>query len=487
MNCSKPFIHIFLSTLFFLCVLLCFSNSANASSAKLAKEGYQIKLKVAGMQDTACYLAYHYGHKIFIQDTFQFDKKGNVVFKGEEALPGGIYLAVIPGKKYFEFLVNPDEQHFSLDTDTTDYIKNMKVKGSEENKLFMNYQQFMIPKQRAVAEARKLQDTTESEDSLLMLDEKIETLNAEMNDYRLALSDKHPKSFIATIINTMQEPQVDTKDLPKDETGKTEPQAQFKYIKTHFWDNVDFTDKRLVRTPLIYNKISKYLEQLTVRHPDSINVSADVIIEKARANEDAFKYAVAYITNTYETSKIMGMDAVFVHMAQKYYLTGEAFWVDSVVLGKVKDRVDRLKHNLIGKKAPNLVMEDLQGKKHTLYDLDTDYCLVLFWDYNCGHCKKQMPDYIELYDKFKDKNIEVFAICTRIEKDKFAAYVDEAKLPWINVYDPYNRTRFREYYDIHSTPTAFLLDKDKTILAKRLGPKQISNLLENLTEEKAEE
>ena len=76
----------------------------------------------------------------------------------------------------------------------------------------------------------------------------------------------------------------------------------------------------MLRTPIFYNKLDQYLDKLTYKNPDSINASADIIIDLARSNDEIFQYVVSYITSTYERSKVMGMDAVFVHMVEKYFL-----------------------------------------------------------------------------------------------------------------------------------------------------------------------
>ena len=101
-----------------------------------------------------------------------------------------------------------------------------------------------------------------------------------------------------------------------------------------------------------------YIKKLTPQIPDSINAAADRFIGKAKANDELFKYAVHYITNKYEKSKIMGMDAVFVHMAEEYYMKGEAFWVDSTNLAKITERAKTLSPLLLGKVAPNIILPE---------------------------------------------------------------------------------------------------------------------------------
>ena len=100
--------------------------------------GYKFTVKIAGIINDTCYLGHYYGQHQYIDDTAMTNAKGEMVFTGKEALPGGIYFVVYPKKKYFEFIVNK-EQTISLETDTVYPIKNMKIKGSEENQIFYKY------------------------------------------------------------------------------------------------------------------------------------------------------------------------------------------------------------------------------------------------------------------------------------------------------------------------------------------------------------
>jgi hypothetical protein len=139
---------------------------------------------------------------------------------------------------------------------------------------------------------------------------------------------------MSKIIVTMSEPEIP--EPPRDDKRKYHrllfPVPVF---QIHFWDKVDFSDERLLRTPILQSKIKQYTSQLTPPLPDSIIASCDTIIEKSKANKEVFKYCVATLTNFYENSNIMGYDAVFVHLAEKYYLTDLAYWADSTLKAKI--------------------------------------------------------------------------------------------------------------------------------------------------------
>ena len=66
------------------------------------------------------------------------------------------------------------------------------------------------------------------------------------------------------------------------------------------------------------------------------------------------------------------------------------------------------------------------------------------------------------------------------EGDKYLKYIDEHKLPWINVYDGVHYNNLKDKYDIYSTPVIYILDKDKKIKAKRIDVDQIKPILTEL-------
>ena len=83
-----------------------------------------------------------FGAKKLLEDTAVVDNKGMAIFESDKPLKGGIYLITVPNKGYFEF-IGGEEQFFSMSTDTSDLVKNMKIKGSDENTRFYQYLNFI--------------------------------------------------------------------------------------------------------------------------------------------------------------------------------------------------------------------------------------------------------------------------------------------------------------------------------------------------------
>jgi peroxiredoxin len=460
------------------------------------KKGYKIKMKIDGMQDSTCYLINYFGKQRYYKDTANFNSTGTVVFEGKEALPGGIYGVFTSGKLLFEIVVN--EPFIELETNTKDFIKNMKVKKSEENKLFIEHLLFVNEKQESTKGMReKLADKNTPEKEKKEIQKKMAAIGQEINAYRMSIIKKHPKSFNAVIYRTMKEPDVPA--FSEEKNDSIVRLLKYNYLKNHFFDDVDFSDERINNTPLYHNKIEKYFKSIVFPIPDSINKEIDFVINKAKANDEIFKYTVHYLINKYEKSKIMGMDAVFTHIALKYYTHDLAFWVDSAQVEKVQDRARKLTPLLIGKPAINLSLLDTSGKKwvNMYRDLKTDYTILIFWDPNCGHCKKELPKLAEYYKTIKSKGVSVYSVSSKDDKE-WKKFIIDNKLDFDNVAVPQevyeNQQKATEYiikgltdlkslnynttYDIFTTPQIYLLDKNKKIIAKKLDTELLKEVLE---------
>jgi peroxiredoxin len=442
------------------------------------KEGYEIKARIQGLKDTVCYFGYHLGDKQYVSDTVRIDSKGNMVFRGDKKLEGGIYLIVPPNKKFLEVLIT-DEQHFSFETDTVDILKNMKFKGSPENELFYQYLNQITIKQKQIEPLRKRYDQIKEskKDSAEVLKEKINAIDKEVKEYKSQLAKDHPDKLLSKILKATFEPEVP--EAPILANGRKDSTFAYRYFKAHFWDQVDLTDGRLIRTPVLLPKVNYYMEKLTYQIPDSVLVSARLIIEKSKASKEMFKYLVVTLTSNYEISKIMGMDAVFVGLVEDYYKTGQAYWADSLLTFKITDRARVMKPLLLGKRTPNLILADTSGVMQNLWNVNAKYTVLCFWDPDCSHCKKVVPKLKEWYSANKSKGVEVFGVCTETEEQKWKKFIRDNNLDWINVADIQLHNHFRSVYDISSTPVIYMLDKNKVIFAKKMGVEQMSEILDN--------
>jgi thiol-disulfide isomerase/thioredoxin len=445
------------------------------------KNGYEISVTINGLPDSTVYMAYHLGDKQYLKDTLKLDKKGHGIFSGTESLPQGIYMIVLPGRKYFEVLMSSD-QFYSVTCNYSDYFKTLKFTGSDENSAFVDYQKKWIAMQdEAKRISNRIQQNKQNKDSLQILNEQMKKEEEIMKSYLHNVVESNEGTLLAMLVRSLIPVEVPDFQIPLNISNPDSVRyfRKYLYYKDHFFDNISFSDERLLRTPILQSKLDAFFADAVIPLADSINKEIDKIIAKCTNNYKVFQFVAVYLFNHFRESEIMGHDAVMVKLADDLYLSGKADWTTQEWRDNLKKEIDRIRPNLIGVKAHNLVMNTYTGVYKSLYDINKDFTILYFWEPNCGHCQEVTPKLKTYYDKAKNEGVEVFAVCTQSDKAKWEKYIQDNKLDWINGWDPQRITSFDYYYNVQSTPGVYILDKNKIIIAKKLSVEDIGPFIEN--------
>jgi hypothetical protein len=483
-------------------------------------QGYEIKVSIKGIKDSACYLLKYHWNSNELIDTAVV-KKGSFTFKGNKPLEKGLYfIAKIKNNTsylYFDMPIS-DQQKFSISTDTVDTYKDMKVTGSSLNEDFKQFVIVMYTHNKDaydyVQEIKKRKDP----DSTKLVRENQVKNYIEIKKYQKEYIEKKPNSYLSTIIYLQND--VEMPPTPKASNGRKDSVWEYNYYLNHYWDGIPLNDVGTVNTnSLFYNKLKTYYEKVLPQVPDSLIKYGDKLVKQTGDNKEMFKYVVYYLTGASEAlgNKIVGFDAVFVDIINKYYRTNKAFWVDEKQNKKIVERGDILEPILLGKKAPEMNMIDTTGAK-TIHKLgmDTitssdrltdvftnnyetlqklfvplskikaDYVVVIFWDVDCGHCQKDIPKLKGIYDtlKLEGKSVEVYSVYNQFEVEKWKKFIRDHKLNWVNVYNGVHLIDLKTKFDLYSTPRIYLLDKNKTIISKGISVEQIEDLINNFEKNK---
>lgn len=431
---------------------------------------YNIQIQIEGLKDTSIYLASHWGNKKLSIDTTKLNNKGSGVFQGQNKLPEGIYLIVLPDKSSFEFLIDKD-QDFQIKTSVPNPDKNLSIKESDENTLFIDYQKYMFDYN---SKKKSLNNKIKKNTNDKHLKKSLQKLEDDFENHKNSLIAKHPNSLTTKIIKGFSSP------LIPDSLKKGTHEAYI-YYKQHYFDNIDFSDSCLIRSPILENKYNTYFNHLVIQIPDSLSKEAINLIEKTKSNNELFKYTANHLLEFFEKKRNPIMEIIFVDISEKYFLSKE-IELPEKTYQKLKRKINRLKPNLIGNTAPDLEKLPTYGNEfESLHLIKADYTLLTFWEPNCGHCKITIPKLHKVYEKYQDKSIKVMAFYTQTDTTQWKKFIEKKELTdWINVYDPYYHSGFREKYNINTTPIIYLLDKEKKILFKEISPEQAELFFERI-------
>ncbi|MDR2361444.1 MAG: redoxin domain-containing protein [Prevotellaceae bacterium] len=461
-------------------------------------QGYQITVQIDELQDSTILLAVHSGNNKYARDTAKTDKRGYAVFAKNTPLAGGMYILVAGNTQLCEFLIS-DEQSQQF---TIRYKKNddapveVSFKNSPENTAFVEFQKFMGKRQN---DARRLREQAQK-DSMFRTAavDSMKHIANEEKEYTDGVINKWKGKLLATLARSVQPaPPAPELDIPDDHPQRDSIRwvHYYQWEKNHFFDHLDLTDARLLNTPVFQPNFDTYFNTKIAQHPDTVIAAVHRILDKTKGSDDMFMYCLGHLFNTYIQWKTLtitpdyaiGMEAVVIDLITHYYLAGKAPWAekDTTFMRQIREYVRFNRHSLVGLPAHDLQMQQLTGQYTSLYSVQAPYTLLIFFDTNCGHCQKEIPLIYDTYKQFREKGLQVFCVYIGRDGPAWQKFVEERELDWINTWDPYETTNFREIYTVQTTPQIYLLNKDKKIIARRVTHDLLEQLLPFYIDKKA--
>ena len=465
-----------------LCIVLVLIACSTLSFAQKTN----IQLSVKGVENKPVILGYYFNKQMLVKDTIMLDANGTAGYQPSAKLPEGVYVLYFPNQTYLDFLLGAD-QEFSLFTSDTDMLINTIINGSAESERFLAYQKFISAKQGDYDKLQKQVEEHKDDAALAAsVKQQFEVMNGQVKNYMNQLIQDNPNTFLSRFVLGLQDVEVpDLKIQFPLLNDSLLQQKRYYYYRNHFFDHISLTDERMLRTPYLTSRIDRYFNDIVPQIPDTVASAAILLIEKCRSNAEMFKYVTSYLYNMVNESKIMGMDAALVQIAEKYYLSGLASWAEQKFIEELRVQVGKIKPTLIGNIAPDLKMGSFNQQYYRLHEVQAPFTILVFWETECGHCQKEIPQLHDIWRNKLSHDINVFCVYTQAKEADWQQFIETHQLEdWINVYDPRNMTNYRNLYNITSTPQIYILDKDKKILAKKIAVSQIEEIVQYLTNQK---
>ncbi|MBK9719058.1 MAG: redoxin domain-containing protein [Saprospiraceae bacterium] len=437
-----------------------------------------IQFKVDGMKEGKVKIIGVFADQNYIADsTLITGNEGRFEIKRLHPLKPGYFYVILPDFTNFHMIIDKD-QHFSMTTSTKDLIFNMHIKGSRDNELLYQSLTLQLRHEEIQDSCKKvLEQHPNNEGISKSIDSVYNNLNTA---WKLHLSDlaKHdPNLFFTKYKLAGQNPDASAYKKAKNDEEKNQQLEQF---RSAFWDNVDLNDARLLYTPVIVNKLKRFITELTPQHPDSIIRQADIIIKKSMVNKEMFQFISSWIVLKYQPTKtaVMGGESVFVHIINTYFTKELAYWYNEKDLADIRKKAWEMEASLLFKIGPDVISTDPNGNKKSIYELQSDYTIVFMYDTKCEHCQAETPLLREFYKKWKSKGVEVYAIAINAKDDEWKKFISDYQIhDWINVSDPTNRSIYAKYF-VDITPELYVLNKDHKIIGKNLKVEQIPMVIE---------
>ena len=367
----------------------------------------------------------------------------------------GIYRLIydLKNRLYVDFMYDSENVRFTFNPKYPDQF--IEFTESENNKLFHSYlEAISLPQQKLDSlqvSYFNSSDNVQQENLVRSYYKFFSSLNTLQTNFEQQANNKLASHFIKASARF---------NTPK--LIKT-PNDYLAFIKSHFFDNIDFNSKALLNSAFINDKINDYIFYLNTSEDQKMltqlqREAISTVITKIGSNKTLAKDIEEGLLYTFSQQENIAM----VNYMLNHYLQLPKELQDTPFINEIKEQLK----TAIGMPVPNIMWNENSTQKE-LYGLTgANYYVVAFWSSTCSHCLKEMP---ELYDFLKDRS-QVKVISVGLEDDT-------SKLGWemliinypnfINVYGENKwENKFAQNYGVNATPSFFILDADKKVIAK---------------------
>jgi hypothetical protein len=477
-------------------------------SSSVFSQAYQIDIAVNTTNDTV-FLGHFRGNneRPLVSDTVVL-RNGKGTFGANRQLPRGIYFLVCDGKMLFDFVIG-DNQRFSIEADSADFLNLIKFTSSPENDVFYDFKRDNVSRQRQAMQLNEQFRAATTDDQRNELRTQRQELDKQRLKYLEDLIENNPNTFVAKFIRATIPIETYMPAPPVDEDGNlTDPSFQYRWWRKHFFDNFDIYDVDLLRTEIYDRKLMEYITTAIPQMTDTICFEIDKILTKAHQNDELFRYIMVTFFNHYSrrmreviVDRGVVPENVYVHLAQKWFIP-HAHWATEETIANVQKFVDEKSPNLIGKYAPPMETLMVLPQEHfraaaldtaIKFDLHagrmindfrkelltSKFTVLYFWDHTCGHCRTSIRELYNVWEEFHGSQMQVITVQILVNdkagKGRWVDFVNENDLfGWINAWSPYSY-QYKELYHLPNVPVIYLLDENGNIVMRGIGVEQVKD------------
>ncbi|WP_406685436.1 TlpA family protein disulfide reductase [Seonamhaeicola sp. MEBiC1930] len=376
----------------------------------------------------------------------QVNEKGSFEIKLDSTVTKGMYRLVyaIPQEDYnFDIIYNGEENvELTFNSET-----GVKFESSIENMLLDSYTNSMSMVTHSIGKFFSEQST-----DTLALAKIFDTQRGAQTNYEEAAKGRMVLEFIKGNKPYIPETFEDVKTYVNN-------------LKEHYFDYVDFTNETLQSSNFLEEKILNYVFGMSIDSEDEIanyKNNIDVICNVMESAPNVLKRIL--LVSLWQQMADLNNEVVANYISEKYLMDIAVELNDQELLNALIKYADVS----LGKTAPDFPIEiELEGKKttKTLSEFEgANNYVIVFWSSTCSHCLDEIP-LLQKFIKTKE-NIKVIAIGLEEEPNLWMQLIGNSP-NFIHVYGEGKwDNEIGNSYAVSATPTYFVLDKDKKIIAK---------------------
>jgi len=397
---------------------------------------------------TLLYLQENIGGKYITIDSCHMNSKGKFNFEG--IYETGYYSLFLEPENWVQLIISPEEKTIKIDFSGPQLRNHIEVKKSKSNIELWNFIRFRNLLKSKISQNRIEKSYAAKENKDLSQFKNIEdSLNLGYRQFLLEIYKKNPNSFLAkTIISD-----IEIND------------------KAVFFKYTFFEDAELIRSGVLTHKVMKYLQFQTDYTEEGFSQSIDVILEQASVNQDVYEFILNYLLELFNE---VGPDVVLDYIMETYVI-GDAC-TEMTYSDALNAKLNAYKNLQIGNKLANVSMFNHEGIMLSLYDLCSfsKLNILFFGSSECHFCQESIPQLSALIQEETNKDVKIIYISLDTEAQAWLSPIPKDTEQWVYLSELRGwDSKSAEIYQIHKTPSYYILDSNSKILSK---PQNIEEL-----------
>ncbi|MHA7110992.1 redoxin family protein [Sunxiuqinia elliptica] len=250
----------------------------------------------------------------------------------------------------------------------------------------------------------------------------------------------------------------------------------------------DVFNKYLDEVQVMNEKMQEYQQQYAAARASGNEDEVKRIQFDAKATNDNMAVFAKNFVRENNTSVVapfilltqLSQQLEYVDLKELYDLF-PAELAESLYMKELTKMIETRGRSAVGVQAPEFTMNDVDGTPVSLSSFKGKYLLIDFWASWCGPCRRENPNVVEAYQKYKDKGFDILGVSLDRDKSAWLKGIEEDQLTWTHVSDlKYWQNEVAQLYGVSAIPHSVLLDKDGKIIAKNLRGEDLHKKLEEL-------
>ncbi len=384
-----------------------------------------IDVNIDDINDTILYLVKYKSDKTQAIIDSTSISSDNKTFTNPNNYDEGIYVLTDSQQNpLFEILIGKD-QKFSISVKNMMDLNTYEIKGCKETSNYFKVYSKTIHENLHIK-------ALESEIKYYPGNaRKIDSIKKELYEYQESMISKNKKLFLNTYIKFIEKSPI-----------------------SNYFDEIPLCDTRILNSRLLKNKLDDYFNNyMDGQEAETICHNIDELISKTNDCHEVRDYILWYLYSRYFNQTSPDNDLVYIHLVDKYFSTLDIKDLTGNIRNLIINRANVLREITIGSLAPTFTYIDDDGNHISLEELKSKNTVLFFYKPDCQKC-------------IRDKRI--LGLIKKRQKNLTILYINISEENHKNVSQD-----IIDKYDIMTTPTIYLLNKNKEIIAKNIKAEEI--------------